>query len=407
MMRTTLLGFSRIAGAVLAAGVLGICPLPALAQHYGIADLGTLPGGFTSDAFGVNHFGQVVGASTVTGGDIHAYYWDAGLIEIQPLLGKQCHAFDLNASGQVTELSYDIGELAVHGQIWQAGNYTVLGNIVPIGINTAGAVAGTVSLLDGTYGWVDHAAQWQNGNIVDLGTLGGHFSYAYAIADDGKVVGMSYTATEALRRATVWVGGVPLDLGTLGGTNSEARDINNNLQIAGTADTATGESHAALYTIDANGNIVTRRDLGVLGGGYSYGYGINDAGDVVGTSDASAFFWHAGTMTNLNTLVATGKQWHLDIARAINDRGQIAGMGLHHGQARAFLMTRYALADVNCDAAVNFADINPFVLALSGQPGYDAAYPECNWLTADCNNDGAVNFADINPFVQLLSGDAL
>ncbi len=60
--------------------------------------------------------------------------------------------------------------------------------------------------------------------------------------------------------------------------------------------------------------------------------------------------------------------------------------------------------DLNCDDHVDFADINPFVLALNGQAGYEAQYPNCYWFNADCNCDGAVNFDDINPFVALLAG---
>ena len=60
--------------------------------------------------------------------------------------------------------------------------------------------------------------------------------------------------------------------------------------------------------------------------------------------------------------------------------------------------------DLNCDGDVNFGDIDPFVLALSGQAAYEAVYPDCNWFNADCNADNAVNFGDIDPFVALLSG---
>jgi hypothetical protein len=58
--------------------------------------------------------------------------------------------------------------------------------------------------------------------------------------------------------------------------------------------------------------------------------------------------------------------------------------------------------DLNCDGSVNFDDINPFVLALTGAGGYYAAYPDCAYENADCNGDGAVDFDDINPFVALL-----
>jgi len=60
--------------------------------------------------------------------------------------------------------------------------------------------------------------------------------------------------------------------------------------------------------------------------------------------------------------------------------------------------------DVNCDGAIDFNDINPFVLALSDPGAYQAAYPDCDILSADCNGDGVVDFNDINAFVALLSG---
>ncbi len=60
--------------------------------------------------------------------------------------------------------------------------------------------------------------------------------------------------------------------------------------------------------------------------------------------------------------------------------------------------------DLNCDGAVDFGDINPFVLALSDPAGYAAQYANCNILNGDCDNDGDVDFDDINPFVALLSG---
>jgi hypothetical protein len=60
--------------------------------------------------------------------------------------------------------------------------------------------------------------------------------------------------------------------------------------------------------------------------------------------------------------------------------------------------------DLNCDELVNFDDIDPFVLALTGQAAYEAVYPDCQWLNADCNGDGSVNFDDIDGFVALLAG---
>jgi|GEM_PF-4927642 len=70
---------------------------------------------------------------------------------------------------------------------------------------------------------------------------------------------------------------------------------------------------------------------------------------------------------------------------------------------RLIAYSGFFLGDLNCDGALNFTDINPFVLALSNPPGYQALYPNCNIDLADINGDGGVNFGDINPFVRLLT----
>jgi len=64
----------------------------------------------------------------------------------------------------------------------------------------------------------------------------------------------------------------------------------------------------------------------------------------------------------------------------------------------------YPLGDVNCDFALDFGDINPFVLLLADPLAWATAYPACPLLNGDINADGAVNFQDINPFVALLTG---
>jgi hypothetical protein len=58
--------------------------------------------------------------------------------------------------------------------------------------------------------------------------------------------------------------------------------------------------------------------------------------------------------------------------------------------------------DMNCDGAVDFDDISPFVMALVSQALYEAEYPNCCWLSGDIDGDGEVNFDDINPLVMCL-----
>ncbi len=60
--------------------------------------------------------------------------------------------------------------------------------------------------------------------------------------------------------------------------------------------------------------------------------------------------------------------------------------------------------DLNCDGAVDFGDINPFVLILTDPGAWQAEFPGCPAANGDVNGDGAVDFADINPFVALLGG---
>ncbi len=58
--------------------------------------------------------------------------------------------------------------------------------------------------------------------------------------------------------------------------------------------------------------------------------------------------------------------------------------------------------DMNCDEAVDFDDITPFVAAVIGQSTYDAAYPDCRWLNGDTDGDDDVDFDDIDGFVACI-----
>ncbi len=80
--------------------------------------------------------------------------------------------------------------------------------------------------------------------------------------------------------------------------------------------------------------------------------------------------------------------------------GEIAGV--NQGIKATFLRDPHA-GDVNCDGAINFADINPFVLRLTNPAGYQSAFPDCDPLNGDIDGDGVVNFGDINPFIRLLT----
>ncbi len=63
-------------------------------------------------------------------------------------------------------------------------------------------------------------------------------------------------------------------------------------------------------------------------------------------------------------------------------------------------------ADVNCDGAIDFFDIDPFILALFDPAGYAAAHPDCLLTAADVDGSATVDFFDIDPFVDCLFNGA-
>jgi probable HAF family extracellular repeat protein len=90
--------------------------------------------------------------------------------------------------------------------------YTVepLGDFSPIAINASGDVIGNLSKSTYSTGVLYH-----NGEIIELGTLGGSYSYATSINDIGQIVGHSITS-DGKSHAFLYSGGEMADLGNLG-----------------------------------------------------------------------------------------------------------------------------------------------------------------------------------------------
>ena len=64
------------------------------------------------------------------------------------------------------------------------------------------------------------------------------------------------------------------------------------------------------------------------------------------------------------------------------------------------------LGDANADNVFDFADIEPFVLALFDATAYQSQYPAVDRvLVLDMNGDGSLDFGDIEPFVDALFGN--
>jgi probable HAF family extracellular repeat protein len=254
------------------------------------------------------------------------------MIDVNPP-GNNSFGNGINASGQV--VGYTGG--GAFGFVYSNGKTTKIDafGFLPSAINASGQVVG-----------VDYqAALYSGGKITHLGSLAGSFGYSVprAINDSGQVVGIADLhpwGSNGGMGAFLYSGGKMINLGTLGGSQSEARALNASGQVVGNSTTANGQTHPFLFS---NGKM---SDLGTLGGQYGSAEGINNAGQIVGSAQTSingpghAFVFIDGKMTDLNNLIPPESHWFLTNASAINNLGQIVGMGRNpNGDYHAFLLT--------------------------------------------------------------------
>ncbi len=271
--------------------------------------LGTLPTDpgntfLQSFALGINNLGNVVGNSTYgsNGSTTHGFFYSGGVMtDIGAISGALSEANAVNDANQV------------------AGRSSIAGGFAPI--------------------------RWQNGQMINLGSLGGTNGSAFDINASGNTVGFSTNASGSTR-AFFWHDlntngqsdpGEMISLGILSGyLTSVATSVNNLNEVVGNL----GTSQRAFYWKDMNSNNLS--DPGEMtllplmsGMVLTNATGINNAGDIVGLSRSSssvnyATIWDDGIPYDLNTLLdlspgQTVPQFTL--AQAINDRGEILVTG--------------------------------------------------------------------------------
>jgi len=274
-----------------------------LLLSYSFVDLGNL-GGDESIAYALNDSGQVVGYSTTIDRRTRAFLYDSGtLTELNIPPEFSSDAFGINSLGQVVGGIARAGTL--HGFVYDAGALTDLGtlggpNSAATAINDSGEIVGRSSPTSVPY--IEHAFKYSDGQMTDLGTLGGTNSAAYAINASGWITGEARRA-DGILDAFLYHDGTMMDLGNFGGGFSFGTALNAFGQVVGGSATADGFLHA--FLLDDG----VMADLGTLGGRNSEAWGINDLGQVVGDADRddmggySAFVYADGAMTDLNSLV--------------------------------------------------------------------------------------------------------
>ncbi len=280
-------------------------------QNGVFTDLGTLPGGTSSCEQWITDAGLIVGGST------------NGLID--PLLGVP----EVHATLWLGKKPFDLGTLGGYESVpYSANDFgQVVGgaaNSIPDAYNTGGfnfAVQAATQV---------HAFLWERGAMRDLGTLGdGTDSVAFYVNDLGQVNGISFTnnivnATTGLPTTDpfVWENGKMIDLGTLGGVYAIGNYMNDRGQVAGSSDLAGDQTGHPFLWSKATG----MQDLGTLGGVFGSAEWMNNTGEVIGYSTilgdqfVYAFLWKNGVMTNISPATDTFGE-----AEGINDLGQVVG----------------------------------------------------------------------------------
>jgi probable HAF family extracellular repeat protein len=343
-----------------------------------------VPDSQNAEVRAINNRGEVVGLSYSTARQFQVFYWSqASGVKVLGIhsnhtnftLGPSINdsgvvAASLNAAGWEHAFRWTVEDGLVDlGVLAPPGSGSLGGDAAATAINKHGDVAGFSTNNQG----FSHAVIWTRGSAIkDLGTLGGHQSWAYDLNDNGDVTGTSMLSN-GLSHCFIWNERSGMqDLGVPTGYQySSCSRINGSGDVVGTATNAAGNSVAIFYNkrdgmimlnpqgtycfpqgfndhgevLIASGSGSTVRaflwtqrsgfvDLGTLGATYAYPWSLNERGEVVGastsTSGTSGFVWSA--KDGMHGLDAGSAFFPL----VINDHGDIAG---YTGQ-KAFVLLR-------------------------------------------------------------------
>lgn len=368
-----LLGLVGLVGSALVAPASAAGPTSQPAQPapaYTLTDLGLLPGGTSALALGLGADGTTVGTSRTSAAfrpQVAARWRDGQVADLGTLPGSTfSRAFAVNARGQAVGEAFTPSPEVSRAVLWEP-----------------------------------------DGSIRDLGTLGGRSAVANDVDDQGRAYGSS-SQQSGPSTATVWtsVGPQALPAEATGSSRASAATASGS-EAVGSASLPTNDgpaTGAVRWTARGDGWTTTALDrlepgryaaaLGVSDDGLTVGEATrldpsqSDAtrtvtravrwdgtavrelpglgsyrftranaaahGDVVGfgsgfagfpSIDGAAVLWRGGAAYDLNTRVVGGTDGLvLRSAAAVNDRGQIVGLGTRSGANRAFLLTPVGLA---------------------------------------------------------------
>jgi probable HAF family extracellular repeat protein len=287
-------------------------------------------GGYETYVVDLDNLGRVYLNSQLPGGyETRGYIEDHGQIQFIGGLGDPLVASRMNARGEIRGIGRDDLQ-----RTYVYRNGTPIPLVAPGEVSMAGGQAfgpndrGQMVTTYMTQGESYRTSLIQpDGSFVDIGTLGGHNTWAVGLNQSGQVAGTSMlpgVLGAQPSRAFLYSNGTMTNLGTLGGDQSNARDLNERGQVLGEASTTNNAGrHAFLY---GDG---TMTDLGTLGGNISISADLNDLGQAVGHSgldpaqssdEFHAFLYRDGRMLDLDPLFGDSTSSR---ATRINNTGQV------------------------------------------------------------------------------------
>ncbi|MFL6305459.1 MAG: hypothetical protein ACJ72H_18165, partial [Candidatus Sulfotelmatobacter sp.] len=265
----------------------------------------------------------------------------------------------------------EIGSFGGPNSVYNGGTRAVTndGRVVGAADTDAPDLNAPANCFEGPACLVQHAWEWREGKLKDLGVLAhGYSSYTNAITTRGLVVGQSQndgidslTGGPVVFLATVWNHGKIKNLGTFGGGNSIAISATDQNFVMGAAENGVPDTLgfsgfdqvSQIFAFGWSGGRIF--DLGNLGGPGAFPSDMNDQAQVVGNSlttsvpgpfgvgSTAPFLWEKGRMRNLGSLGGS-----FGGANAINERGQVVGgSNLEGDQAQhAFFWERGKMHDL-------------------------------------------------------------
>jgi probable HAF family extracellular repeat protein len=257
------------------------------------------PGATTTVAAGINARGDIVGGFLL-GGVAHGWLYRAGKFSSYDFPGATTtQAYAISARGEIAG-RYASGGVT-HGFVFSNGQFTTIdypgaSYTAAYFINTTDDVLGQyqVNGVFHSFLMTRRVAHNSHYTITDLGTLGGSFSLASAISNDGGITGGANVASGDLH-PFVWREGKMTDLGTLGGPNGIAGGPNGSGELAGASEISTtdplGEDFCGFGThlvcLGVPWQTGSMKQLFTLGGNNAEVFTLNNRGLMAGVAETA------------------------------------------------------------------------------------------------------------------------